>query len=234
MYLFPIIGALIGLFAAAYFQGCVFLVSHIFSFIKGIISFVPETLFLKLITAGMTLSFLLVLTGLQHFDGLVDLGNAIGVNRLEDRAAMAHAWTVTHKGAFLAVVVEFAAFLGLFFLNANFAFKAIIAAEISAKLAMVTIAWIGKPAHKGLGSRFIKSVRMKKRQVIAYFLAALVILPLLGLTGGLVILLSIVSGVAMERIGNHVFGGVPGDLIGATNEAARAVTLIVLAGVLTL
>ncbi len=231
MYLFPVIGGLIGLFAAAYFQGVVFVVSHVLSFVVSMVSFFPEAFFLRIIPAAMTLAFLLVLTGLQHFDGLVDLGNAIGLDRLEERRAIAHAWTVTHKGAFLAIAVEFLAFLGLFFINASLAFKIIIVAEVSAKLAMVTVTWIGKPAHKGLGARFVESVHMRKRHIAAYILSALIILPLLGLTGLWVILLSVVSGIVMERVGNRVFGGVSGDMIGATNEATRAVTLIFLAGV---
>ena len=62
---------------------------------------------------------------------------------------MAHAWTVTYWGALLALVVEFAAFLGLFLINPVLAFGAIIAAEVSAKLAMVTIVWVGKPSTRG-------------------------------------------------------------------------------------
>ncbi len=38
----------------------------------------------------------------------------------------------------------------------------------------------------------------------------------------------------MERVGKSVFGGVTGDVIGATNEAARAITLVMMAGVLAL
>jgi cobalamin synthase len=38
----------------------------------------------------------------------------------------------------------------------------------------------------------------------------------------------------MERVGTSVFEGVSGDMIGATNESARAVTLVLLAGVLAL
>jgi cobalamin synthase len=36
----------------------------------------------------------------------------------------------------------------------------------------------------------------------------------------------------MNRVSNAVFGGVSGDMIGATNEVARAVTLILFAVVL--
>ncbi len=33
----------------------------------------------------------------------------------------------------------------------------------------------------------------------------------------------------MEKVSENVFGGVSGDMIGATNEVARAVTLILFA-----
>jgi len=38
----------------------------------------------------------------------------------------------------------------------------------------------------------------------------------------------------MEKVAENVFGGVSGDMIGATNEVARAITLILIAGVLML
>ena len=78
----------------------------------------------------MTLAFLLVLTGLQHFDGLVDLGNAIGLQKCGGAKDGCHAWTVTYKGAVLAIFVEFVAFVGLFVFNALFAFEAIIALKL--------------------------------------------------------------------------------------------------------
>ena len=232
IFLFPLIGALIGLFAAAYFQVCGFLISYLLAFIN-LILYIPTEFLLKLAPAAMTLAFLLVLTGLQHFDGLVDLGNAIGLNKVEERRAAAHAWIVTYKGAFLAIFVEFLAFLGLFFLNADFAFKVIIASEVSAKLAMVTIALIGKPAHKGLGALFIENAK-KKRTIAAYFLSVLIVYPLLGFTGVWIILISILLGAFMERVAKTVFGGVSGDMIGATNETVRAVTLVFAASVLVL
>jgi adenosylcobinamide-GDP ribazoletransferase len=234
MYLFPVIGALIGVFAAGYYELSMFIASYVFGFANGIVAVFPQALLVKVIPAATTLAFLLVLTGLQHFDGLVDLGNAIGLKNVEERRAIAHAWTVTHKGAFLALAVEFAAFFGLFFLNADFAIRAIIGAEVGAKLAMVTVTWIGKPAHTGLGARFVSSVHLKKRHIVAFFLAGLIIYPLLGLIGLGIVLLSLIAGIVMEIIADRVFGGVSGDIIGATNEATRMVVLLVLASVVFL
>ena len=184
----------------------------------------------------MTIAFLSVITGLQHFDGLIDLGNAVGLRNVHDRKMVAHAWTVTYSGAVLALVVEFAAFIGLFFINPMFAFGAILAAEIAAKLSMVTIVWVGKPSHKGLGSIFLSKAK-KKLNAVAYVIAALVVFPLFAITisplWGLVavgiVLVSIPVAFVMEKVSEGVFGGVSGDMIGATNEVARAVTLILFA-----
>ena len=232
IFLFPVIGGFIGLLGAAYFLGCGFLMSYLLAFIDAIIQ-IPTEFLLRLLPAVMTLAFLLVLTGLQHFDGLVDLGNAIGLGNVKERRAAAHAWTVSPKGAFLALFVEFLAVLGIFFMNAEVAFGAIIAAEVAAKLGMVTIVWLGKPTHTGLGSIFL-GIAKRKRNIVAYFLAVLIVFPLLGLTGVWVVLLSVLVGAVMERIAQSVFGGVSGDAIGAANETARAVTLVFVAGVLLL
>jgi len=238
MYLFPLIGAFIGLLGAVYFIGS----SVIVGFLLGLVNLVvalPTGFLVKLFAAAMTVAFLLVLTGLQHFDGLIDLGNAVGLRNLHDRKMVAHAWTVTYSGAILALVVEFAAFVGLFFVNPLFAFGAIFAAEVSAKLAMVTIVWVGKPSHKGLGSIFLSKAK-KNLNIVAFVIAILIVYPffaltdnpLLGLVGVGIVLVSIPVAFVMEKVSESVFGGVSGDMIGATNEVARAVTLVLFAAVL--
>jgi adenosylcobinamide-GDP ribazoletransferase len=245
VYLFPLIGGFIGLLGAVYFVGSRYIIQFLLSLINQVTA-LPTDFLLKLAVAAVTVAFLLVLTGLQHFDGLIDLGNAVGLRNLHDRKMVAHAWTVTYPGALVAIIVEFVAFAGLFLLypslvNPVFAFGAIIAAEVSAKLAMVTIVWIGKPTHKGLGSIFLQKAK-KKLNLIAYVLSVLIVYPFFGLTGNPflgfvgvgVVLVSIPVAVVMEKVAESVFGGVSGDMIGATNEVARAVTLILLAGVLML
>ena len=245
VYLFPIIGALIGAFAGAYFVGANVIVHFLLGLINPFIALPVGTLS-KLAVAAMTVAFLLVLTGLQHFDGLIDLGNAFGLRSLHDRKMVAHAWTVTYWGALLALVVEFAAFAGLFMIGLFstswlYLVGAIVAAELSAKLAMVTIVWVGKPTHKGLGSIFLQKAKTKLN-IIAYALSVLIVYPFfyligkpyLGLAAVGLVLVSIPVALVMEKVAENVFGGVSGDVIGATNEIARAVTLILFAGVLML
>jgi adenosylcobinamide-GDP ribazoletransferase len=240
VYLFPVIGGLIGVLAGAYFLGANVIVHFLLGAVNTLIALPVDTLS-KLAVAAMTMAFLLVITGLQHFDGLIDLGNAFGLRNLHDRKMVAHAWTVTYWGASLALIVEFAAFAGLFLINPLYAFGAILAAELSAKLSMVTIIWVGKPTHKGLGSIFLQKAKIKLN-IIAYALSIILVYPFFALIGkpylGLIavglVLISIPVALAMEKVAENIFGGVSGDVIGATNEVSRAVTLILFAGVLIL
>ena len=235
VWLFPLLGGFIGLLAGLYFLSSSVIVSFLLGLIHNFAG-LPTWVFPTLFPAAMTIAFLSVITGLQHFDGLIDLGNAVGLRNVHDRKMVAHAWTVTYSGAVLALVVEFAAFIGLFFINPLFAFGAILAAEVAAKLSMVTIVWVGKPSHKGLGSIFLSKAK-KKLNAVAYVISVLVVFPLFALTisplWGLVavgiVLVSIPVAFAMEKISEGVFGGVSGDMIGATNEVARAATLILFA-----
>ena len=235
VWLFPLIGGFIGLLGAFYFVGTSVVVSFILGLAGNVVA-LPTALLRNLIPAAMTIAFLSVLTGLQHFDGLIDLGNAIGLRNVHDRKMKAHAWTVTYAGAVLALAVEFIAFAGLFLVNPVYAFGAVIAAEVSAKLAMVTIVWAGKPSHKGLGSIFLAKAK-KKLNVAAYAFAVLIAFACFGLFGNLVlglasvmiVLVSVPVAFGMLKVSKNVFGGVSGDMIGATNEVARAITLVLLA-----
>ncbi len=106
---------------------------------------------------------------------------------------------------------------------------------------MVTIVWVGKPTHKGLGSIFLQKAKIKLN-IIAYALSIILVYPFFALIGkpylGLIavglVLVSIPVALAMEKVAENIFGGVSGDVIGATNEVSRAVALILFAGVLIL
>lgn len=229
MFLFPIIGGMIGLLAATYFQFCTFLLSLFAPILQRLFGAVGGIL-LKLFSAGATISFLLFLTGLQHFDGLVDLGNALGFKKLEERRFAAHAWIITFKGAFLALLVEFLAFLGVLLIDVNVMFKALICTETSAKLAMVNLAWFGKPAYGGLGALFVKFNKGSRLIVLSHIITFLIIFPFFGFLSIIFLLISFLAGFLLEKLSEKIFGGTSGDVLGAANELVRAVCLLVIAG----
>jgi adenosylcobinamide-GDP ribazoletransferase len=241
VWLFPLLGGFIGLLAGLYFVGSSAIVGFLLGLIHSVIA-LPTGILAILLPAAMTIAFLSVITGLQHFDGLIDLGNAVGLRNVHDRKMVAHAWTVTYSGAVLALAVEFTAFVGLSLVfNPWLAFAAVLASEVAAKLSMVTIVWAGKPSHKGLGSIFLAKAK-KNLNAVAYVIAVLVVFPvftfignpLLGLIGVGIVLVSVPVAFGMRKVSNAVFGGVSGDMIGATNEVARAVSLVLFAVVLML
>lgn len=227
IYLFPVIGVLIGLLAAAYFFAAGLIVSGLL-YLGSLLVSLPSAFLQSAVPAAMTLAFLLILTGFQHFDGLIDLGNAVGLKRVEDRREIAHRWIVTYKGALLALAVELSAVAGLFFLNLGLAVRALVLAEVCAKIAMVTIVWRGKASHEGLGARFIRNAQ-RKINFVGYAVAFFIGFALLGFAGLLAVAISVVFGLFMISVANFMFGGVGGDIIGATNEAARAVALVLVA-----
>ena len=230
MFLFPIIGGLIGVLGAGYFLGSRLIIGYLFGAASSVLH-VSAWWLPRILPAAMTLAFLLVLTGFQHFDGLIDLGNAIGVRKVEARREIAHRWVVTYKGAFLALFVELSAVAGLFLLDWNVAWRAVIVGEVAAKLAMVTIVWRGKPAHQGLGARFIEYAH-RRLNLAAYAVAFVLGYVLLGWAGLLMIAFAAAFGLFMLNVAKDTFGGVNGDVIGATNESARALIFVLVAVVL--
>ena len=242
MFLFPVIGTIIGVLTGAYarFTNTVlFLFSDtinnlIFSGAYGVFfDFIA-----KGIAATMTIAFLLVIIGLQHTDGLVDVGNALGIRKasLKEKVDIAHEWTVTKTGVVLTIFVTFFTFLLIFLTKTDVVIQAFIVAEVSAKLAMVTTGYQGTSPPPRFyenrwekGRNFIEHIKHKHGlYVISLTISLIVSIPLLGFSGVLAIASGILVGGFMIFVGKQVFEGVNGDIFGATNEIARMVALLVL------
>lgn len=235
MFLFPLIGALIGLLAGLYSFFTNYGLSLLFGFLNATLFSGSQNTFFFYLTKGvasvMTLAFLLVLTGLQHTDGLVDLGNALGIRRasVEEKIEIAHAWIVTRTGALLALLVSLFTLVLIFLVLPEAIIRFLIVAEISAKLAMVTCAWQGTSLQRGKGSIFIDSMNKRHNLYLIALAASLFISAiLLGLNGILAVTSGIVVGGLFIVISKRIFGGVTGDIFGATNEIARMIALFAL------
>jgi adenosylcobinamide-GDP ribazoletransferase len=242
IFLFPVIGAIIGILGGVYAR----FTNNVLFFFFGAINSVAfsgayQVLFdfvAKGFAAAMTLAFLLVIIGLQHTDGLVDVGNALGIRKasLKEKVDIAHDWTVTRTGAILAIFVSFFTFLLIFLTKIDVVIQAIIVAEVSAKLAMVTTGWQGTSPPPRFyenrwekGRSFIDSIKKKHGLFsISLAISLAISIVLLGFSGVLAIASGILVGGFMIFVGKQVFEGVNGDIFGATNEIARMVALFVL------
>jgi len=235
MFLFPLIGALIGFLAGLYS----FFTNQFLSLLLGFLNVTffsgsQDTLFVYLtngLASVVTLSFLLVLTGLQHTDGLVDVGNALGIRKasVEERIEIAHAWIVTRAGALLALLVLLCTLLLIFLVKPEAIIRFLIIAEVSAKLAMVTCAWQGTSLQRGKGSIFVDSMKDRHSLYLMSLAVSLFMsVMLLGLNGMLAVTSGIVVGGFFIVLSKRIFGGVTGDIFGATNEIARMIALFAL------
>jgi adenosylcobinamide-GDP ribazoletransferase len=241
MFLFPVIGAVIGAIVGAYALFTTEALFFLFSSINTLVFSGSYQVFFDFSAKGlasvMTVAFLLVIIGLQHTDGLVDVGNALGIRKasLKEKMDIAHVWTVTRTGAFLTLIVSFFTLLLIFLTKTDSIIQALIVAEVSAKLAMVTTAYQGTSPpqrledKRGKGRSFIDFMN-KNHALYAVSLAIslAVSIPLFGIIGVLPVVAGILVGGFMIVLGKRVFGGVNGDIFGATNEIARMFALLVL------
>jgi adenosylcobinamide-GDP ribazoletransferase len=213
MFLFPLIGALIGLLA-------------------GLFGWVTSQFLPSLVVGALVLGLLLLITGLHHTDGLLDFGDGVmAQGSAERKIEVMHDQLTGAGGLSLGIMTFLITALSIAELNTDIIIQGLVVVEVSAKLSMVIGAWAGKAVHKGMSSSFLEAMHGKKGT--ARLIAALVIsfgiaVPLLWLTGAVALLAAILASLIMVGISHRHFKGVTGDVLGATNELTRMVSLITL------
>ncbi|QLD86048.1 adenosylcobinamide-GDP ribazoletransferase [Natronomonas halophila] len=177
--------------------------------------------------AGFLLA-LFVVAGINHMDGVADLGDAAAIHDAEDRKqALKDTTTGVGGTVAVAVIVAGLALAGLALASMPFraAVALVVASEVGAKLGMATVACLGTASHEGLGSQFTRNA---SRQLLLG--PALVAVPAAMLTGfSPAALVAVLAGpavaVGLVRWADDALGGVNGDVFGATNELGRVVAL---------
>lgn len=173
-------------------------------------------------------AWLYAVTGINHVDGLADLGDGLVVHGDADRRRAVMTDTTTGVGAVLAVVLVVTGLASAGYSLATAPVRAaglIVAAEVGAKLGMAAVVCLGSAAHEGLGSQLTDRARPRSLAV-----PALVAVPVAAVTwphpaAGAALLASLVATAAVLAWANARLDGVSGDVIGATNEIARVVAL---------
>ncbi len=195
-YLLPLIGALIAIPAGASFY---------------LINKYSE------ISALASLAVIYLISGLIHVDALADFADGIYARSLK-------AMKDVNTGVAGTFAVSFI-LIGILYVLSNFnpksfyeALTFFLAAEVGAKMTMVTMLTFSKPLGNGLGRIFIERMTRKK------FLFSLLLS--LALAQNIFVLLSLPIGFIMKNISEKIFGGVNGDCIGASNEISRLVIMV--------
>ena len=179
-------------------------------------------------TAALLYPLVLVaLTGINHADGLADLGDAAVVHGDPERRREVMADTTVGVGAAVAVGLALLG-LGLGALAAaslpwRIALGLAVASEVGAKLAMAVLAGAGQPSHEGLGSAFTGAGSGAALGALA--LAA----PAAAATWPSPAAAAVAAGPVVALLllawARRNLGGVNGDVFGAANELARVAAL---------
>jgi adenosylcobinamide-GDP ribazoletransferase len=216
MFLFPLIGAFIGLLA-------------------GVFGWVASLFLPGIVVGGLVTAVLLWLTGLHHTDGLLDFGDGIMVHGTPERKVeVMHDQLTGAGGLSLGILTMLITALAIGYIDSSIIIPAVIVIEVSAKFSMVVMARAGKTVHSGMNTSFLSFMHGSHgaaRLIIGLLISVAIALPLLHCVGVIVILAGILTSLVMTFIAHKNFNGVTGDVFGATNELARLVSVLVLLAV---
>jgi len=214
MHLFPVVGAFIGLLAG--------IPAYI------LFLYLPEDL------AGM-LSYgaLQAITGLQHVDGLFDFGDGLMTHSTPKRKIKAmRDPRLGVGGIFAGVFFITLTMLLMGRLNTHTLIPSLVVCETTSKLSMVLLAWSGKTASPGMGSRFTDEMNGKtSRFLFSLVFTVLTAGIVLGWMGVFSVIAVLIGSLLIMGIARRNFNGLTGDVFGASNEISRAIVLLLTAGV---
>ena len=189
------------------------------------------------VVATLALGAVLLAAGLHHTDGVLDVGDALMVRGTPERRRSVLKDTRVGVGGIGALFVVYAPALAALAALADDsparAALVLLAGEVSARSAMLLALGLGKPAEPNSSSvPFVRSLR-GPRMVVGASLALLgppILLMPLGNLAPLATLCVPLTALAGLGVARQAFGGIGGDSVGATGEAARTVLLVAVSG----
>ena len=117
--------------------------------------------------------------------------------------------------------------MALSFMEGYFLFQALLVSEIMAKFSMVLMASLGQSAALGSNSPFVQLMKNKKKLAMALALTIIPIIVVAGTIGMIVFAAGVILTLFLVVISTRSFGGITGDVLGATNEFTRLTSLLI-------
>ncbi len=217
IYLFPVVGAIVGLLLAG-------------------IGYVTSAVLPPALTSIIVIIFIYYLTGFNHIDGLADFGDGVAAHGTREKKIAAMRDIAVGTGGMIFCMI---AILGVFSSLVSIAEKkellpylipsALIAAETCAKQTMVTVAAFGKKLHEGFGAMTVENTKISDFAAGLVF-TGIVCYLVLGSNGIGALMISQFAGLLVLNTANRHFGGVSGDIVGASNEIGRLSALTFIGG----
>ena len=209
MFLFPIVGIVIGLIVGSLGYG---------------LSLYLEPLVVSLVVVAS----LAVITGIHHTDGLADFSDGLMTKGTKEKKRKAMKdLSVGSAGIFSIVLYAIGVIIALSLSSGMELFKIILLSEIMAKFSMVLMAGLGNSASIGSNSPIIDSMKDKKRLLIACIITIIPLIVIGEMNGMIVFASGIVLTMFLVGLSTKSFGGITGDVMGASNELTRLSSLLI-------
>ena len=180
-------------------------------------------------TATIVYAFLMLITGYNHLDGVMDMADGVMVHGDPERKIkIMKDPSVGSGGVASLFLVASLTIAGIYnILDYNFLFGIIIC-EMASKTSLITTALLSIPLTPGIGSYFIRETTIAN-----FFVSTIIVAVIAGLLGGLVGIVgvagAVVSGIIIALIARRNFGVANGDVLGMSNEVGRVFTLLFMA-----
>lgn len=180
-------------------------------------------------TAVIVYAFLMIITGYNHLDGVMDMADGVMVHgEPERKIRIMKDHSVGAGGVATLFLVAILTIAGIYnILDYHFLFGIIIC-EMAAKTSLLTTALMSKPLTPGIGSYFINETNLSN-----YFISTCLVLCIAFLLGNIVgifgVLGAILSGIIIALIAKRNFVLANGDVLGMSNEVGRLFSLLFMA-----
>ncbi len=209
MYLFPIVGIAIGL-------------------VVGSIGFGISSFLDPLVVSLLVVASLALITGIHHTDGLGDFADGLMVKGAKEKKLAAMKDLATGSAGIVAIVLYLVGLIVAFSLSSGYQlFLAILLSEIIAKYSMVLMASLGKSASVGSNSPFVELMKNRKKLAVTTVITLIPLIALGGTTGLIVFAVGTTFTLFLLALSTRSFGGITGDILGATNELSRLASVLV-------
>jgi adenosylcobinamide-GDP ribazoletransferase len=214
MYLFPVAGILIGLSAG--------LVGYVFLLMLD-----PQ------IASLLVILFITLVTGLHHTDALADFGDGLMVKRgRESKKNAMHDHSIGSAGATALILY----FIGMYatlssIREGTVLLSFLLSSEVIAKYMMVEQAYFGKAAWDGLGSPFVLAMKNKMKFIVSTLITLTIVFLVIGYDGLITLAIAFLVAGLIQFLARLNFGGISGDVMGASNEIVRLACLISLSSI---
>ena len=182
----------------------------------------------RILAAAVATAGVLILSGAHHFDGLLDFGDGVMARGNPERRI--HALTDKYIGAG-GVVAGLITILLLFagFQSVTLIIPALIIGEVCAKFSMVFLTAYGTPFKEGMHSYLHAFARPYFPFLALALCFPLLFLPVTPIQLVAAALVMIICPTILLLCSQKMFGGVNGDVVGASNEITRACVVVALA-----